>query len=188
MLDVKKIPFGLANITLGAEGEEIKFDGVQYHQAEGGEITITPQWEDIVIQDYGTSKYTRKLVGYEVMVNIVAAQEDMNTLLLAMGSYVTEITDSGTSEVVGFADSPIGTDARDAAVPVTIHPRSLPIDDKSNDIHIYKMASTGEYTRAYQLSQGNVAISLEGFIRDDADPMKIGNYFYFGGVDPNSQP
>lgn len=187
-INVEKIPFGLANITVGEPGNEKKFDGKEYHQAEGGEITITPVWEDFVIQDYGTTRFTKKIVGYEVNVNIVAAEEDIETLLLAMGSYTSTITDSGTGDVIGFTDSPIGTDARNAAVPVTIHPRNLPAGDKTNDIHVYKMASTGEYTRAYQLSQGNVAIQLEAFIRDGADPTGIGNYFYFGGVDPNSQP
>lgn len=187
-LNVKKIPFGPADFIIGEEGSEVKFDGKEKYQAEGGEIVITPQFVDVPIIDYGTGAYTKKLTGYEIRVNIMAAEEDMDTLQLALGSHVTAITDTDTTTVIGLADSPIGADTRDAAVPVRIHPRQLPVSDKSNDYYIYKMASVGEYTRSYSLEPGNVALQFEAYIRDDADPMKIGNYFYMGGVDPNSQP
>lgn len=183
-LEIDKIPFGMSDIIVGTGADAVKFDGVDELQAEGGEISISPSLEDIVIEDYGTGPYDKRIVGYEGSVTIVAAQESIKTLKLALAAS-SEITETAGATVVGLADSPIGTSLRKKGKRVTIHPRSLPASDKSRDITIYMMISDGEFSRTSGNSQGNVTITLSMLPRDKMNPSGIGNFYYVGPVDPN---
>ncbi|WP_342512793.1 hypothetical protein MKY34_19630 [Sporosarcina sp. FSL K6-1522] len=186
-LSEDKIPFGLSNIIIGEGADALKFDGVEEVQAEGGEITLTPMFEDIVIADYGNGVYDQRLVGYEGAVTIVAAQESIAVLETALMA-TESITDTVGGETVGIMDSPIGMSLRKKAKPIRIHPRQFPDTFKDLDINIYKMASNGEFTRTSGNEQGSITISLTMFPRDGMDPSKPGNFFYFGGTDPNADP
>lgn len=186
-LDTDKIPFGVATITIGEGADALVFDGVKEMQAEGGEVQLTPQFEDIVIADYGTGPYDKRLVGYEGQVTIVAAQESIDVLEAALAA-TEAITDTAGGEKKGIMDAPIGSSLRKKAKRVTIHPRHLPPENKDMDITIYKMASEGEFTRSNENAQGNVTITLSMLPRDGMDPKKPGNFFYFGGTDPNAAP
>lgn len=186
-LDLDRIPFGIATITVGEGPDALVFDGVHEFQAEGGEITLTPQFEDIVVQDFGTGPFDKRIVGYEGQVTIVAAQESIDVLELALAATET-ITDTGSGEKSGIMDAPIGSSLRKKAKRVTIHPRNLPPENKEMDITIYKMASEGEFTRSNANEQGNVTITLSMLPRDGMDPSKPGNFFFFGGTDPNADP
>lgn len=184
-LDLEKIPFGLADIIVTKpDGETIRFDGVDELQAEGGEVVLTPELEGIVIADYGTGNYDERVVGYTGSVTIVAAQESLRVLELAIASAET-ITETVGGDVVGLMDAPIGSSMRKKAARVTIHPRHLPDTDKSQDITLYKAASTGDFTRAQANSQGNIPITMSMYPRDGMDPSKPGNFYYIGGTDPN---
>ena len=183
-LDITRIPFGLADITIGEGADAIAFDGLDELQAEGGDVTLTPVTEDIVIADYGTSPYDQRIVGYEGSVTIVAAQESIDVLQLALTAS-DPITETASGETVGIMDSAIGSSLRARALPVRIHPRRLPDSVRDLDIFIYKMAANGDFTRGQANEQGNVTITLNMFPRDGMDPSKPGNFFYIGGVDPN---
>jgi hypothetical protein len=185
MAEQIKVPFGLADITVGEGADADKFDGKNNYQAEGGEITLTPQFEDIVIQDFGTGAYDQILVGWEGTVTIAASHESLRMLKLALAA-TEEITDAETGEMVGLMDSKIGTSIREKGKVVKIHPRRYPAEMKDMDITIYKMSSNGEMTRTNGLEQGNVTITLNMYVRDNADANKPGNYFYIGGTDPNA--
>ncbi len=173
-LDTDRIPFGVATITIGEGADALVFDGVDEVQAEGGEVQLTPQFEDIIIADYGNGPYDKRLVGYEGQVTIVAAQESIDVLETALAA--TE----------AITDTAGGSSLRKKAKRVTIHPRHLPPENKDMDITIYKMASEGEFTRSNANEQGNVTITLSMLPRDGMDPSKPGNFFFFGGTDPNA--
>ncbi|MFC0188489.1 hypothetical protein ACFFJY_09340 [Fictibacillus aquaticus] len=183
MPEVSKIPFGLADITIGEGADIIKFDGKENLQAEGGEVSISPILEEMKIADFGDSTYDEYVNGYEGEVKIIAAKPTIKLMQLAM-SYADAITDTTTSEVVGLMDSKIGTSMRDRAKKITIHPRVMGTD-KSLDINLYKMAAVGELTRAYENAQGNLEITLKLYPRDGFDANKPGNFFYIGPKDPN---
>lgn len=181
---LKRIPFGMATITIGELLDAVKFDGVNELQAEGGEVTLTPEFEDIVIADYGTSPYDKRVVGYTGQVTIVAAQESIKVLKLALAAS-SDITDATTSTVVGITDAAIGTSLRTKAKVVKIHPRDLPDAVKDMDITIYSMVSDGEFTRTTGNEQGSLTITLSMLPRTGMDPSKPGNFYYMGGIDPN---
>lgn len=183
MAEPLKIPYGLADITIGEGPDAIKFDGVEYLQADGGELSLEPQLNDINVADYGTGVYDHRIGGYEGSLTIVAAEEDIDVLAAAL-SYTEDITDTESGTRIGLMDAPIGTSLRKKAKKVTIHPRGLP--DTSRDINIYKMAANGEFSRSYANEQGNVSITLAMYPRDGMKPDKPGNFFYIGGTDPNA--
>lgn len=183
-IDGKYIPFGLADITIGEGADAIVFDGLNYLQADGGEVSIEPELEDIVIPDFGNSVYDQVIVGYTGTVTIVAGNRDLKVLALAM-AYTESITDVAVpANVLGLMDSKIGTSMRAKAKKVNIHPRGMGLD-KNNDINIYKMAGVSEFTEAYANEQGNNEITLQMYPRDGADANRPGNFFYIGNTDPN---
>lgn len=184
-LALEKIPFGMSDILIGDGIDGVNFNGIDELQAEGGEISITPILEDITIGDYGNGPFDRRIVGYEGTVTIVAAQESIKVLQLALAG-ASPITDGVTSEVTGVTDSAIGTSLRASGKKVTIHPRQFATSDKDMDITIYKMISDGEYTRTSGNTQGSITISLTMLPRDGMNPAGVGNFYYLGGVDPNA--
>lgn len=184
-MDVKSIPFGPATITVGEGAEAIKFDGKDYFQADGGEVSIEPTLAPISVIDFGENEIDDRVNGYAVGVTIVAAQETIETFKLAM-AYADEITDATSGETVGLMDSAIGSSLRKKARKVVIHPRELPESDTSRDITVYKMAGAEGITKSYGVEQGNLSISLKAYPRDGADASKPGNYFFIGGTDPNA--
>jgi hypothetical protein len=184
-VDGKYIPFGLADISIGEGADIIKFDGKTYLQADGGEISIEPELEDIVIPDFGNSAYDQILVGFTGTVTIVAGNRDLKVLSLAMG-YTDSIMDTAQpANMVGLMDSKIGTSMRSKAKKVNIHPRGMGTS-KLNDINIYKMAGVSEFTETYANEQGQNEITLQMYPRDGADANLPGNFFYIGDKDPNA--
>ncbi|MCP3026603.1 hypothetical protein [Halobacillus sp. A5] len=184
-LDPEKIPFGLADIIVGEGSDEIKFDGKNEFQFEGGELTFTPILQDINVADFGESVYDQRITGYEGSVSMSAAQQTIENLKLAM-SYVEEITDSSSGDATGLMDAKIGTSMRSKAQKIRIHPRVMG-DDDSMDIVVYKMASNGEFTRSFANEQGNIPIEFTMYPRDNMDASKPGNFFYVGPNDPNEE-
>lgn len=185
-IDGKYIPFGLADITIGTGVDAIKFDGKNYLQADGGEVSIEPELEDIVIPDFGTTPYDQVIVGYNGTLTIVAGNRDLKVLALAM-AYTEQIASAEGGTPVGLMDAKIGTSMRAKGKPVKIHPRGMGMD-ASNDINIYNMAGVSEFNEGYANEQGQNEMELRMFPRNGADANKPGNFFYIGDTDPNPTP
>lgn len=183
MSDTKRIPFGLADITIGEGAEAVKFDGVNYLQAEGGEVTIEPILQEVQIADFGDSVYDDILNGFTGEITIVAGNKDLRLLKETM-SFVDGITSTQGGLLVGLTDAKLGTSMRSRAKKVVIHPRIMGAD-KSLDIVIYKMGAVSAYNENYDNEQGKHSITLKMYPRDGFDPNKVGNFFYIGGTDPN---
>ncbi|WP_394274307.1 Ig-like domain-containing protein [Staphylococcus hyicus] len=180
-----EIMFGLADIIIGEGDDIIRFDGKNgdersYLQVEGGSVTFEPEFEDIGFQDFGNGPYDQRVVAFNITVTIVAGQETIDMLKLAIGG--TQDVTSG-HEVTGVADSPLGASNRKRAKPMRIHPRFR--KDHAADINIYKVASNSEVERAFGNEQGTLEMEFVAYPRDNADANKIGNYFYTGTTDPN---
>ena len=134
-----EIIFGISDIIIGEGDNIIKFDGKNgdkdsYLQAEGGSVSFEPELEDVVIADYGNSPYDQRSTGYNVTVSIVAAQQTIDMLLLAIAG--TDTVDEN-GKITGVADAPLGASNRKNAKPIRIH-RRADGDNHDNDINIYK--------------------------------------------------
>lgn len=181
-LELEKIRFGMSDITVGEGADAVLFNGVDEIQAEGGELSISPILEDIVIEDFGTGPYDKRIVGYEGTVTINAAQETIKVLQLALAGAST-ITDTTGGAVVGLTDSPIGTSLRKNGKKVRIHPRGLASQEM--DIVIYKMISDGEFNMTSGNSQSNITITMTMLPKDKMNPAGVGNFWYRGAKDPS---
>jgi hypothetical protein len=181
----KEYIFGVADIEVGDGDDKIKFDGKDYLQAEGGSLSLTPQYTEFTFEDFGETIVERRLSGWEGEVTIVAGQEDADILELALAS-TEPITDTGGGDTVGVMDAAIGTKVKGRKV--RIHPRMLPASVKDMDWNIYNMSSIGGFEREYNAEQGNISITLTMMPKDDFDASKPGNFFYRGSVDPNATP
>ncbi|EGQ3294131.1 Ig-like domain-containing protein [Staphylococcus pseudintermedius] len=182
-----EIMFGLADILIGEGDDLIKFDGKNgdtrsYLQVEGGSVSFEPDFEDITFQDYGNGAYDQRVVSYGVTVKIVAGQETIDILKLAIAG-TEDVTDE-SGDVTGVTDSPLGASNRRRGKPIRIHPRFAG-NDHSRDINIYKAASNSEAERAFGNEQGTFEMEFIAYVRDGADANKKGNYFFTGETDPN---
>lgn len=184
MAEPIKIPFGLADITIGEGDEAINFNGLDYFQADGGEITLTPVLQDITIADFGESVYDQIVTGYTGSLTFVAAQDNIEIIQIAL-SASEAITDTTSGKTVGLMDARVGTSLRTKAKKVTIHPRLMGAD-KSLDIVLYKSASNGDFTKGFANEQGNQSVTMGMYPRDGMDVSKPGNFFYIGATDPNA--
>lgn len=181
--DLPPYSFGLADITIERDGIALKFDGKDFLQADGGELSLVPAYRELKFKDTGDTTVERRLAGWTGTVTFVVGQEDLALMELAMSS-VDQITDTTTSEVVGLTDSPMGTALR--GYKVTIHPRVLPVTDKRFDYTIYQMASTGGITKPYNDEQTMMTITLNMMPREGFVANEPGNFFYTGPTDPHA--
>ena len=184
-----EIMFGLADIIIGEGADIIKFDGKNgdersYLQVEGGSVSFEPTFEDIKFADYGDNPYDQRVIGFQVTVTVVAGQETIDMLKLAIGG--TEEVKGTDEAVTGVTDSPLGASNRKRGKAMRIHPRFAG-DDHSRDINIYKVATNSEVERAFGNEQGSFEMTFVAYARDGADANKAGNYFYTGVKDPNDQ-
>lgn len=182
-----EIMFGLADIIIGEGDNIIKFDGKNgddrsYLQVEGGSVKFEPTLEDIKFADYGDNAYDQRVIGYEVTVTVVAGQETIEMLELAIAG-TTQVKNS-EGEVTGVADAPLGASNRKRAKSMRIHPR-FDGNNHARDINIYKVATNSDVERAFANEQGSYEMEFVAYARDNADANKPGNYFYTGAVDPN---
>lgn len=181
-----EIMFGLADIIIGEGADIIKFDGKNgdansYLQVEGGSVTFEPTFEDVTFADYGDNPYDQRVIGYEVTITVVAGQETIDILKLAIAG-TQDVTDGETT--TGVTDAPLGASNRKRAKAMRIHPRFAGTDH-SRDINLYKVATNSEVERAFGNEQGSFEMEFAAYARDNADANKPGNYFYTGAVDPN---
>ena len=179
----KEYIFGVADIIIGEGEGQVKFDGKDYLQAEGGSISLVPSYTEFTFEDFGETIVERRLAGWEGTITVVAGQEDSKLLDLALSS-TEKVTDVESGDN-GVMDAKIGTKL--VGHRVTIHPRHLPADEKDMDWVLYNCASTEGLERDYNAEQGNYTITLTMMPREDFDASKPGNFFYRGAKDPNAE-
>ena len=172
-----KIPFGMADITIGEDENKIKFDGAENFQAEGGEISIEPILAEIQIADFGESIYDELLNGFTGELTIVGAEDKLEVIEQVFG-YLEPIEVGG--EVKKLTDARMGASMREKGKRVVIHPRIMG-EDTSLDIVIFKMAGVAEFNRSFANEQGNVPITLKMYPKDGLDANDVGNFFEIGG-------
>lgn len=174
----KEYMFGVADISIKTGGEAINFDGVDYLQAEGGSISITPTYTEFTFADFGETIVERRLSGWEGTVTIVAGQETAEILDVALASTVS-LTDVGDGST-GITDAPIG--AKLKGHEVRIHPRHLPKSTTDMDWVIFNAASIEGFEREYNQEQGSLTITLTMMPKENFDASKASNFFTRGAA------
>lgn len=184
----QKYSFGMADFIID-EGKptEIRFDGKlcedgSYLQADGGEIELEPETEDIVLKDFSETNYDYVVTGWNGTVTIVASAYTLKLMSALLTGTYTGVDEDG--RIKWITDAPIGTSMRENGRTITIHPRQMG-DDKSEDIFIYKAVNTSGYSREFNNEQGTHEMEFEILPKDCADANQ-GNNFYFIGENPEN--
>ena len=179
----QKYSFGMADFIID-EGKptEIRFDGKlcedgSYLQADGGEIELEPETEDIVLPDFSATNYDYVVTGWNGTITIVASAYTLKLMSALLTGTYTGVDEDG--RIKWITDAPIGTSMRENGRTITIHPRQMG-DDKSEDIFIYKAVNTSGYSREFNNEQGTHEMEFEILPKDCADANQ-GNNFYFIG-------
>lgn len=182
----KKYTFGMADFIVD-EGKptEIRFDGKlcedgSYLQADGGEISLEPETEDIVIKDFSETNYDYVITGWNGTITIAASAMTLKLMSAVLTGTYTGVDENGNIKWV--TDAPIGTSMRENGRTLTIHPRQMG-DDKSEDVFIYKAVNTSGYSREFDNEQGTHEMEFEILPKDCADA-NAGNNFFYIGADP----
>lgn len=182
----QKYSFGMADFIID-EGKptEIRFDGKlcedgSYLQADGGEIELEPETEDIVLPDFSATNYDYVVTGWNGTITIVASAYTLKLMSALLTGTYTGVDEDG--RIKWITDAPIGTSMRENGRTITIHPRQMG-DDKSEDIFIYKAVNTSGYSREFNNEQGTHEMEFEILPKDCADANQ-GNNFYFIGENP----
>lgn len=184
----QKYSFGMADFIID-EGKptEIRFDGKlcedgSYLQADGGEIELEPETEDIVLPDFSATNYDYVVTGWNGTVTIVASAYTLKLMSALLTGTYTGVDEDG--RIKWITDAPIGTSMRENGRTITIHPRQMG-DDKSEDIFIYKAVNTSGYSREFNNEQGTHEMEFEILPKNCADA-NVGNNFYFIGENPEN--
>lgn len=174
--------FGLADITITKGDKTLSFDGKDFLQVDGGEISLVPQFREVRFKDFGDTVVQRRLSGWEGTVSFTAGQENKDLLELALAA-VDEITDTATPGTVsGYTDAKMGAILE--GYEVNVHPRGMV--SREYDYTIYQMASTGGLTKPYNDEQTSFSITMNMMPRVGFDASKGSNFFYTGAQDPNA--
>ena len=185
---VQNLKFGLADIIIDEDGTNpFKFDGIDHFQAEGGELTFTPELEDLVVADFGGATiFDQAINGYTSEITIIGAERSIQMIKQAMDATTEGVYDTADpTKLVGVTDARIGSKLRAKGKKMRIHPRHMG-SDTSTDIVIYKAVANGEFGESYKNEQGNYEIKYGMYPRDGADPNSGANFFYVGSTDPNA--
>lgn len=184
----QKYNFGMADFIID-EGKptEVRFDGKlcedgSYLQADGGEIELEPETEDIVLKDFSETNYDYVVTGWNGTVTIAASAMTLKLMSALLSGTYTGVAEDG--RIKWITDAPIGTSMREQGRTITIHPRQMGTD-KSEDIFIYKAVNTSGYDREFDNEQATHEMEFEILPKDCADA-NVGNNFFFVGEDPAS--
>lgn len=179
----KKYDFGLADFIID-EGKptEVRFDGKlcedgSYLQADGGEVSLEPETEDIVLKDFSETNYDYVVTGWNGTVTIAASAYTLKLMSALLSGTYTGVAEDG--RIKWITDAPIGSSMREQGRTITIHPRQMG-DDKSEDIFIYKAVNTSGYSREFDNEQASHEMEFEILPKDCADANQGNNFFFIG--------
>ncbi|WP_214480966.1 hypothetical protein [Bacillus sp. SM2101] len=161
-----KVLYGMSDILV--DGMNI---GVQ---ADAAEFIAKPELIDIDL--YELKHYDKLIEAWDVRLKCAMHEEDYDKIMMIL-PFAEEIKDGVTTK--GIQDGKLWQSAREKAKEITVHPRKLPVDDKSYDITIFKAFPNTEYKRRYGKDTSKIEVEFQALART-GDPSTAGNYFRIG--------
>lgn len=133
------------------------------HTLDGVEFTYEREFEDVVVDKYGSTPIDKVLTGSSVMIKFKLAQSDWRQFDLA-------IPEGSSHDGTGSSDRvDLGVDAgynlRQDSGLLVIHPLSKATSDTSEDITIYKAVSVENIEVPYKIDEQKVVeITMQGLV------------------------
>ena len=160
------VKLGVCKILLG--GENLGF-------TKGGvEVQVETESHVVAVDQLGSTPISEYITGRTCTVRVPMAETTIDHLVAVMPG----ATKVGTTSPYADVETGVGTDLRNVAKVLRLHPISLPDADISEDFIVPLAATTGALSFAYKLDEERVFnVEFKAYADDD------GKLFYVGPVD-----
>ena len=154
MADISKVAIGACQVTFG---------GVDLgHTLDGVELSFEREFEDLTVDQYGSTPVNKALTGQKVMAKMKLAEIDVNRLNSAIpeGSHAV-----ATDERLGLGNQS-GYLLRADAKELQLRPlKNVASGDDNDDVVIYKAVSVENVTLNYKVDEQRVIeVTFEGLV------------------------
>ena len=170
------------NIRLGAC--IVTFGGQPLGLTKGGvDVEFVTETKKIEVDQFGKTPVNEFIMGRMVKVKIPLAETDvdaMHRVLSAVGSTLDPGVTTGTApnqvttgKFVTITDA-VGTSLRASAQQLVLHPKILPLNDKSEDLIIPIANTPGSFTFSYKVEDERVfTLEFTGYPDQDTGVLLI---------------
>ena len=164
------VKLGVCKITLG--GDNLGF-------TKGGvEVQVETESHIVSVDQLGTTPISEYITGRSCMVRVPMAETTLDHLVAIMPGAAKTTVAGPPARNYATVSTGVGTELREEAKVLRLHPISLPEVDTSEDFIVPLAATTGALTFAYKLDEERV-FNVE--FKAYAD--NTGKLFYVGDVD-----
>jgi len=146
--DTKNVKLGVCRVL---------FDGQDLGYTKGGvEVSVKTETHKVMVDQFGKTPINEYVMGREVTVKAPLAETTLENMVKIMPGavLVTDAVDP-TKKVVNVPTG-VGTNLLDIAKALVLHPINKPDADKSDDFTVFKAATAGQLSFAYQLENERV--------------------------------
>lgn len=119
----------------------------------GVEVTYTPEFKDIQVDQYGNTPVDSILIGESIVAKVPLAETDLNKLA-QFAPTATKVYESGQLKRITFGSKP-GKRLAETAGKLRLHPVAMG-DDKSQDIIIYRAANKGNMQMNFKMDEEQI--------------------------------
>lgn len=154
------------NVRIG--DSDVFLDDVHLGHTKGGvEFTFEREFEDLTVDQHGSSPLDMALTGQNLLIKAFLAEITNGILnsVIPEGEHAV----GGAAEKVG-----LGTDSgyllRQDAKPLRLHPRNKAADDNSEDIYIWLAVSMENVEMAFKIDEQRVIETTFRALVDDTKP------------------
>lgn len=164
------------NVKLGVC--KVSFGGVNLGFTKGGvDVAVETESHVVTVDQLGSTPISEYIIGRTCTVTVPLAETTIDHLVAIMpGSTLVE--DPSPVQKYAIVSTGVGTELRDVAQVLRLHPISKPDTDESEDFVIPLAATTGALQFGYKLDEERV-FNVE--FKAYAD--NTGKMFYVGNVD-----
>jgi hypothetical protein len=164
------MPSSTQNVKIGVC--KITFDGTDLGYTQGGvDVEVTTDTHKVTIDQFGNTPISEYIMGRSITVTAPLAETTLETLAKVMPDTLVE----GTTAKKATVSTGIGSNLRDTAAELRLHPIGLLDTDMSEDLVIPLAATAGAIKFAYKLDAERVFnVTFNGY------PDDTGKLFYIG--------
>lgn len=161
--DTQNVKIGVCRITFG--------DADLGYTKGGVEVEVATETHSTTVDQFGNTPISQYIMGRNITVRAPLAETTIENLALTMPG--TEV--EGTTEKKATVSTGIGTNLRDVAQELRLHPIGLAESDTSEDLVIPLAATAGAMTFAYRVDEERIFnVEFTGYPDND------GRLFYIG--------
>lgn len=160
------MPKNSGNIRIGPV--DVYADDVLIGHTKGGvEFSTEREFEDLTVDEYGSSALDKALTGTKLTIKTMLAEITTENLALAIpeGKHDVGVNDSklGIGRKAGFL---LGN----SAVELRLHPTGKPDNERDEDVYIWKAVSTESVELAYKIDEQRIIeITFEALVDESQE-------------------